>query len=121
LNFNMERAKLLTMNLQGFIDLLNRTYEHHSYMVLNQDVLYRLKLLVEEYRFQLLADELKRLTQYEGEEKQTLMNIKKVNEKIGIIDEFIQSNYDDLFIFSGRVHSIRSIIDMFDEQNDVKV
>ncbi|WP_421385332.1 hypothetical protein ACOJQI_11375 [Bacillus salacetis] len=121
MNFNMERAKLLTMNLQGFIDLVNRTYEQHSYIVLNQDLLYRLKLLVEEYRFQLLADELKRLTRYEGEEKQTLMNIEKVKEKISIIDDFIQVNYDDLFIFSGRVHSIRSIIDMFEEKEDVKV
>jgi hypothetical protein len=121
LNFNMERAKLLTMNLQGLIDLVNRTYEHQSYIVLNKDVLHRLKLLVEEFRFQLLADELNRLTKYEGEEKQTLMNIEKVNEKIGILDEYIQGNYDDLFIFSGRVHSIRSIIDMFEEQSDVKV
>jgi hypothetical protein len=116
MNFNTERAKLLAVNLQGFIDLVDRTVEQHSFIVLNKDILYRLKLLVEEFRFQILADELFRLTKYESEEKQTLMNIEKVNEKIVILEEFVQQNYDDLFIFSGRVHSIRSIIEMFNEQ-----
>lgn len=111
MNFNLERAKLLTLNLQGFIDLVSRIHDHQSSMGVIQDVLYRLKLLVEEFRLQILADELKRLTKFVGEERQTLMNIEKVKEKMIIIDDFIQQNYDDLFIFSGRVHSIRSIID----------
>ncbi|WP_409250642.1 hypothetical protein V1502_10720 [Bacillus sp. SCS-153A] len=113
MNFKLERAKLLAVNLQGFIDLVNRTYEQHPFFVLKPDLLYRLKLLVEEFRFQLLADELKRLTRYEGEEKQTLMNVEKVDKKIAIIEEYIEANYDDLFIFSGRVHSIRSNLNSF--------
>ncbi|EDL66616.1 hypothetical protein [Bacillus sp. SG-1] len=112
MNFNLQKAKLLTVNLQGFIDLVSRIHDQQSNIVVNQDILYRLKLLVEEFRLQLLADELKRLTKFDGEERQTLLNTEKVNEKIIIIDDFIQQNYDDLFIFSGRVHSIRSIISM---------
>ena len=111
MNFNMQKAKLLTVNLQGFIDLVSRIHDHHSNTVVNQDILYRLTLLVEEFKLQILADELKRLTKFVGEERQTLLNIEKVNEKIIIIDDFIQQNYDDLFIFSGRVYSIRSIIE----------
>ncbi|RIW32037.1 hypothetical protein D3H55_14275 [Bacillus salacetis] len=115
MNVNIERAKLLAVNLQGFLDLVKRTYEQNSFIVLNQDILYRLNLLVEEFRFQILADELFRLTKYEDEEKQTLKNVEKVNEKLVILEEFVQHNYDDLFIFSGRVHSMRSIINLFDE------
>ncbi|MGD6801925.1 hypothetical protein FZC79_19980 [Rossellomorea vietnamensis] len=111
MNFNMSSAKLLALNLQGFLDLVDRTYRQHSFIVLNQDILYRLKLLVEEFRLQVLTDELVRLTKYEDEERQTLVNIEKVHEKVLIIEEYIENNYDDLFLFSGRVHSIRSIID----------
>ncbi|WP_113928014.1 hypothetical protein [Bacillus sp. P14.5] len=111
MNFNMSSAKLLALNLQGLLDLVNRTYQQHSFIVLDQEILYRLKLLVEEYRLQALTDELFRLTKYDEEEKQTLMNIEKVHEKVIVLDEFIHNNYDDLFLFSGRVHSILSIIE----------
>ncbi|TYS16591.1 hypothetical protein FZC78_11395 [Rossellomorea vietnamensis] len=117
MNFNMSSAKLLALNLQGFLDLVNRTYRQHSFIVLNQDILYRLNLLVEEFRLQVLTDELIRLTKYEDEEKQTLVNIEKVHEKIIIIEEFIEHNYDDLFLFSGRVYSILSIINSLYHQS----
>ncbi|WP_456274830.1 hypothetical protein [Bacillus sp. AK031] len=115
MSFNRQMAKLLALNLQGFIDLVDRTYRQPSAIVLNQEILYRLKLLVEEFRFQILTDELLRLSKYEGEDKQTLMNIEKVNEKIAIMEEFVEQNYDDLFLFTGRIHSIRSIINTFNE------
>ena len=66
----MQKAKLLTVNLQGLIDLVFRIHEQQSNIVVNQDILYRLKLLVEEFRLQILADELKRLTKFAGEERQ---------------------------------------------------
>ncbi|MGM0845715.1 MAG: hypothetical protein ACQEUT_12115 [Bacillota bacterium] len=111
MNFKINYAKMIAENLQGFLDLVNRTYDHHSYYVLHQDTLYRLKLLVEEFRLKTFAEELFRLTKYETEEKQILMNIEKVHEKMIILEEFIENNQNDLFIFTGRVHSILSIID----------
>jgi hypothetical protein len=113
MNSNMRKANLLAENLQGLIDLVNKTYHHHTYFVPNQDVLYRLHALVGEFRFQILADELLRLNKYSWDEKQTVDIIEKLDKKIAIIDEFIRNNYNDLFLFSGRVHSIRSIMDSF--------
>lgn len=113
----MSSAKLLALNLQGLLDLVERTFQKNSFIVLNQDILYRLKMLVEEYRLQALTDELVRLTKYEDEEKQTLVNIDKVHEKMIIIEEFIEHNYDDLFLFSGRVYSILTIINSLDNRS----
>lgn len=117
MNFNMVSAKLLALNLQGFLQLVERTNTQHSFIVLNKENLYRLRLLVEEFRLQALTEELLRLTKYEGEERQTLMNVEKISEKMMIIEEFVADNYDDLFIFSGRVYSIRSIIEGFNNRS----
>ncbi len=110
---SMRKARLLAESLQGLLDLVTRAYEEHHYYVQNEQSLYRLKSLVDEHRFQLYVDELNRLNTFSWDEKQTITLINRVGENIKPIEEYVFQRYNDLFLFSGRIHSIKSIIASF--------
>lgn len=112
MDFERERAKLLAENLKGFVLFVEKSYQQNTYMS-DQDKLFRLRNLVEEYKFQLLADEILRVNQFEWDAKVTTILVERVRNGINSIDEYVENNMNGLFIFSARIHTLQSICHSF--------
>lgn len=108
MNFNMKIANLLAKNIKEFVEFV-KSHEKKSHFILNMDKLYQVKLFVEEYRFQLLANELKRINQFSWNEKYTLLLVERFKKGLDVIDEYVERNYDDLFIFTARLETLKRI------------
>lgn len=112
MEFDQEKAKLLAENLIGFMEFVEKSYQNKQYMT-NPDMLFRLRNLVDEYRFQLHAEEILRINRYLWDEKATSTLIKRVRKGLNSIDEYIGNNMDELFIFSARLYTLQSICRSF--------
>ncbi|MCQ6275520.1 hypothetical protein JMM81_11185 [Bacillus sp. V3B] len=113
MNFDMIKANMLAENIKGFIEYVHKHYQENKSYISDPDKLYRLKLLVEEFRLRMIADELLRINKFIYDEKYTTILVNKFRKGITIIGEFIENNYDDLFIFTGKLHILRSISSSF--------
>lgn len=108
MNFEMQKAIMLAENINGFIKLVQKNHENKNSFRFNSDKLYQIKLIMEDFKFQIVADELLRINQFDWNEKYTYYLIDQFNQGINIIDEFLKNNYDDLFLLSARVHTLKS-------------
>lgn len=110
MNFEMEIAKMLAENIDGFVKFVHKHYQNKkNSLILNRDKLYQVKLLVEEFKFQILADELLRINRFIWNEEYTYLLVNRFKKGLSIIDEYIENNYDDLFIFTARLHTLKSL------------
>ena len=108
MNFNMKIANLLAKNINGFLEFV-KSHDNKSSFILNKDKLYQIKLFVNEFKFQTLADELQRINQFSWNEKYTYLLVERFRKGIAVIDEYVERNYDDLFIFTARLHTLKSL------------
>lgn len=109
MNFEMQMARLLAENIDDFIKFVHRQYANkNNCFTLNRDKLYQLKLLVEEYKFQILADELQRINRFTWDGKYTYLLVDRFREGMAIIDEYVENNYQDLFIFTARIYTLKN-------------
>lgn len=111
-NFEREKAKLLVENLKNFVHFVKKSYHTNTYMS-DSEKLFRLRNLVEEYKFQLLADEIERVNQFMWDEKVTAILVNRVRRGIESIVEYVENNKDGLFIFSARIHTLQSLCSSF--------
>ncbi|MGE7767260.1 hypothetical protein [Peribacillus sp. NPDC096540] len=110
MNFEMQIANMLAENINGFIQFVNKNHENkNNVFCLNTDKLYQLKLLVEEFKFQVLADELLRINRFTWDENYTHLLVDRFRNGMSIIDEYIENNYNDLFIFTARLYTLNSL------------
>ena len=109
MNFNMKIANLLAENINGFVEFVYKSQDNKSSLILNMDKLYQIRLFVEEFKLQILADELKRINQFSWNEKYTHLLVERFRKGIDVIDEYVERNYDDLFIFTARLHTLKSL------------
>ena len=109
MNFNMKIANLLAENIKGFIELVYKNQDHKRSIILNTDKLYQIRLLVEEFKLQILADELKRINQFSWNEKYTHLLVERFRKGLDVIDEYVERNYDDLFIFTARLYTLKNL------------
>lgn len=109
MDFDREKANLLAENIRGFIQFVSRSYQQKNNYLSDPDKLYRLKLLVEEFHLQIIADELTRINKFIYDEKYTALLVNRFRKSIHIIGDYIEQNSDDLFIFTARLHTLRSI------------
>lgn len=115
MNFDREKAKMLAENIKGFIEYVHKSYQKNNIHLSNPDKLYRLKLLIEEFEFRIIADELVRINKFEYDKKYTTYLVNRFRKAITIIGEYIDNNENDLFIFTPRLHTLRSISSSFTE------
>lgn len=109
MNFEMQMARLLAENIDDFIKFVHRQYENkNNCFTVNHDKLFQLKLLVEEYKFQILADELHRINRFTWDGKYTYLLVDRFREGMAIIDEYVENNYQDLFIFTARIYTLKN-------------
>lgn len=108
MNFNMKIANLLAKNINEFIQFV-KDHEKKSYFILNQNKVYQVRLFIDEFKFQLLVDELKRINQFTWNESYSLLLVDRFQKGLDVIDEYIERNYDDLFIFTARLETLKRI------------
>ncbi|MFY0782887.1 hypothetical protein AB1K18_21745 [Peribacillus simplex] len=110
MNFEMQIANMLADNINGFITFVRENHENeNNCFCLNRDKLYQLKLLVEEFKFQVLADELKRINRFTWDENYTTLLVDRFRKGMMIIEEYVENNYSDLFIFTARLYTLKSL------------
>lgn len=109
MDFNMKIANLLAENIHGFIEFVFNSYDNKSSCILNMDKLYQIRLLVEEFKLQILADELQRINQFSWNEQYTHLLVERFRKGIAVIDEYVERNYEDLFILTARLHTLKSL------------
>ncbi|WP_102347733.1 hypothetical protein [Bacillus sp. Marseille-P3661] len=118
MNTKMQKARLLAENIDHFIKFVYKNYEkEQNSLVLNRDKLYQLKLFVEEFKFQVLADELLRINQFAWDEKYTYLLVGRFKKGLNVIDEFVENNYNDLFIFTARLYTLKSLSMLYNEND----
>ena len=105
MEFKMQKAIMLAENINGFISFVH----NNKNVSLNSDKLYQIKLIMEDFKFQILADELLRINQFDWDEKYTLLLVDRFISGMNIIEEFVKNNYNDLFILSARIHTLMSL------------
>lgn len=113
MNFDMIKAKMLAENIRGFIEYVNKSYQENNTYLSHPEKLYRLKHLTDEFKLNIIADELIRINRFVFDKKYTLELVNNFRKAITIIGEYIDNNEDDLFIFTLRLHTLRSLCDSF--------
>ena len=109
MDFNMKIANLLAENINRFIELVYNSHDHKSCLILNKDRLYQLKLFVEEFKLQILADELQRINKFSWNDKYTHILVERFRKGLDVIEEYVARNYDDLFIFTARLYTLKNL------------
>lgn len=113
INFEMQKANLLANNINSLISYVRKNHENKNSYRFNSDKLFTIKLLIEEYKFQILADELLRINKFTWDEKYTYYLVDRFIEGIKIIDEYIHNNYNDLFLLTARLYTLKDLSQSF--------
>ncbi|MGE6375991.1 hypothetical protein [Peribacillus muralis] len=117
MNFEMQIANMLADQIKGFIEFVHKHHQDkNNIFCLHIDKLYQLKLLVEEFKFQVWADELKRINRFTWDENYTHLLVDRFRKGYIIVEEYVGNHYDDLFIFTARLHTLNSLSLIFCDQ-----
>ncbi len=116
MKIKMEKANMLAENMNDFIKFVHKNYENKNSLNLNKDKVYQIKLFIEEFKYQILADELIRINQFTWDEKYTYLLVGRFKKGLTIIEEYIENNYKDLFIFSARIYTLKNLSSLFSKE-----
>lgn len=119
MNFEMQKAIMLAEHINAFIKLVQKYRENNSFR-LNTDRLYQVRLLIEEYKFQLLADELWRINQFDWDEMYTNILVDDFVKGINVIDEYVNRNSNDLFLLKPKLYTLKSLSLSFSKEVTTK-
>ncbi|MGM9928133.1 MAG: hypothetical protein ACI35P_09305 [Bacillus sp. (in: firmicutes)] len=114
MNFKMRMANLLADNVNRLIEFVEEKEKGHS-LLLNHDKWYQIRLFIEEFKFQIVADELHRINRFCWNDEYTSLLVDDVRQGLAIIDEYTERNYDDLFLLTGKLHTIKHLCHLFNE------
>ncbi|MFZ7946020.1 hypothetical protein [Neobacillus sp. 19] len=112
MNFEMQKANMLAEEINGFIQYVQRCYKVENSLNPNKDKIYQIKLWMDDFKFHILADELHRINQYSWDEKYTFYLVDQFQQGINIIDEYVTNNYNDLFLFTARLYTLKNLIQL---------
>ncbi|WP_404332684.1 hypothetical protein [Mesobacillus maritimus] len=106
MELNQQKALLLARNIKEFVDIVKNGKNHPFGQMSNPEKLYRLTLIVEEFRIGTIADELLRVNTYTWDEQASRILIERFKTAFIHISEYVQNNYNDLFFFSARIYTL---------------
>jgi hypothetical protein len=109
MKFERQKAIMLAENINDFIRFVKTHHGNKDSGKFHLDKLLQVKLLVEEYKFQLIADELIRINQFDWDEKYTYYLVDWFIKGLAIIEEFVKINYEELFLLTARLHTLKSL------------
>ncbi|WP_144552252.1 hypothetical protein [Bacillus sp. X1(2014)] len=113
MKFEMQKANLLAENINGFITYVQKCHVNKNSNRFTLDKLYQIKLFIEEYKFQILADELIRINKFDWDEKYTYYLVDQFIKGLKIIDEYVKNHYNDLFLLTGRLYTLNNLSESF--------
>jgi len=117
MKFEMQKANMLAENIKDFIKFVYKSHENSKNSFFkNIDKMYQIKLLIEEYKFQIIADELLRINRYAWNEKYTYILVDRFIEGLNTISEYIENNYNELYIFTGRLYTLTNLSISFSQK-----
>ncbi|MFC4799737.1 hypothetical protein ACFPA1_10235 [Neobacillus sp. GCM10023253] len=116
MQFEMQKAIMLAENINNFIKFVHKTHANKNSVYVNVDKVYQMKLIMEEFQYQIIADELIRINQFSWDGKYTHYLVNRFQEGHDIIEEYVKNNYDDLFIFSGRLYTLKNLVLSFSKK-----
>jgi hypothetical protein len=117
MDFRMQKAIMLAENIHDFIKYVKTYQENKNSFRFHSDKLYQIKLFIDEYKFQILADELWRINQYEWDEKYTHLLVDSFVKGIKVIEEYVNRHPDDLFLLKGRLYTLKNLSMSFSWEN----
>jgi len=115
LKFEMQKAIMLAKNINEFIIYVEKNHENKNSFRFNIDKLYQVKLLVEEYKFRMIAEELLRINQYSWDGKYTYYLVDGFQKGIDVIDDYVKNNYDELYLLTAKLYPIKDLIQLFNK------
>ncbi|WP_223589925.1 hypothetical protein [Neobacillus bataviensis] len=121
MNFERQKANMLAENIKDFIQFVDKSYQNKNSFRFNNDKLYQVKLIIEDFKFQIIADELLRINEFDWNEKYTHYLVSQFQKGINIIDEFVHNNNNDLFLLMARLHTLKSLSGAFNLQDNLTV
>ncbi len=114
MRYEMQIGRMLGENIDDFINFVHKNYENRNKNYYeNLDKLYQVKLLIEEYKFKLTANELMRINRYRWDEKYTYLLVDEFKEGLNTINEYVDRNYNDLFLLTARLYTLKSLSSSF--------
>lgn len=117
MKFEMQKANMLAESINGFIKLIHKIHENSKInFIKNTDKIYQIKLISEEFKFQIIADELIRINRFAWDEKYTYLLVDKFKEGLNIIDEYVGYNYNELYIFTARLYTLKNLCISFSKK-----
>lgn len=108
MNTEMQKANLLAENIKGFITFVDRNLDHNIFYM-DSDKLHQIKLIAEDFKFHILADELKRINRFTWDPKYTHFLVERFTKGLSIIDEYTARNYNSLFMVTGRIYTLKNL------------
>lgn len=96
---------MLAENINAFIKFIHKNHQKNSFQ-LNTDKLYQIKLLIEEFKFQIIADELLRINRFDWDERYTYLLVGQFKIGLDIIEEYVKNYDDELFLLTARLHTL---------------
>ena len=118
MNIQMQKANLLAEKMNKFIALVYKHLSNKQSPLINPDKLYHIKLLIEEHKLQVLADELKRINQFTWDEQYSYYLIGQMNKALTIIADYAAIYENDLFMLSGRLYTLKNLVLMFEKTGE---
>lgn len=112
MNSEMQKANILAEQINGFIAFVDKCHRNKS-VYFNSDKMYQVKLWVDEYKFQTLAKELLRINRFSWDEKYTHYLVEQFLKGSAIIEEYVKNHYDDLFLLTARLYTLKNICSSF--------
>ena len=112
MKFEMQKAIILAENIKSFIKYVQSQKSKNNFRI-DTNKLYQIKLLIEEYKFQIVAEELIRINQFDWDEKYTFYLVDQFQRGISIIDEYVKNNYSELFILTARLYTLKNLSTTF--------
>lgn len=109
MDYYMNIANQLAKNINEFITFVYTKWDHKSSIIINTDKWYQVKLFVEEYKLQVIADELERINRFCWNESYTTLLVEDLKKALAVITEFVERNYDELFILTARLHTLKNL------------
>lgn len=113
INLNMQKANMLAENIHDFIKYVSKLDEQRETLSVNRDKLYQITLYIEEFRFQILADELIRINRFDWDEKYTTYLVEQFQKGLDIINEYVNRNKQELFLVTARIYTLMNFTSLF--------
>lgn len=112
MNYEMKIARMLADHIKLFVEFVYQKHENNNRFSAT-DKLYQLKLLVEEFQLQMLSDELMRINLHTWDEKYTYLLVGRFRKGLSVLDEYVETHYDELYIFTAKLYTLKNLSSSF--------